>query len=319
LSETLILVNLIFFGMTGLLSLAPLECLLASEVEVSAVIIPASVSTDRRGLQDLAGLAGEQSVLPRRVEPPLSSPTDLPIINPYLNYNIVHLAWERNVPVWEVGRLSNPSTLALLAGLHPDLMVVACFPSIFPASVLQLPRYGCLNLHPSLLPAYRGPAPLFWMARQGEHQAGVTLHFMDEGADSGDIVAQTAFLWPEGSSGPELERRCAAEGGQLLLAAVKPLAQTGQVARRPQPKEGSSYFSWPRDEDLVIPTNWEAGRAFNFVRAAADWPLIITVGRQRFPVSRALGYASDQVLGQPYRFEGDEVWIQFQPGVLRIR
>ncbi|MBE7553360.1 MAG: hypothetical protein HS126_19995 [Anaerolineales bacterium] len=306
--------NLIFFGMTGILSLAPLECLLASGVKVRAVIIPADINTDLRGLQDLAGLA-RASVLPRRVEPLLHTSADLPLLNPYLSRNIVHAAWERNVPVWEVGPLSNPSALA---ELQPDLIVVACFPSIFPASVLQLPRYGCLNLHPSLLPAYRGPAPLFWMARQGERQAGVTLHFMDEGADSGDIVAQTAFPWPEGISGPELEQRCAAAGGQLLLAAVKQLAQTGQLPRRPQPKEGSSYFSWPGHEDLLIPTTWEARRAFNFLRAAADWPLVIAVGEQRFPASRALGYGSDEVLGQPYRYEGNEVWIQFQPGILKI-
>lgn len=296
--------NLIFFGMTGLLSLAPLECLLASGSKVRAVIIPAEQTT---------------APFPRRVEPLLSSPTDLPIINPYLNYNIVHLAWDHHIPIWQVAHLSDSHTLALLAELQPDLIVVACFPAIFPGALLRLPRYGCLNLHPSLLPSYRGPAPLFWMARQGERRAGVTLHFMDQGADTGDIVAQSAFPWPEGISGPELEERCAKAGGQLLLAAVKQLAETGQLSRWPQPSEGSSYFSWPGDEDMVIPTTWEARRAFNFLRAAADWPLVIAVGEQRFPVSRPLGYASDQVLDQPYHYEGDEVWIQFQPGVLRIR
>ncbi len=291
--------------MQGVLSLSPLQALIEAGVEVKAVIIPAERTT--------------AALSPRRIEPPFSSPTDLPVINPYFNYNIVHLAWEYNIPVWEVGRLANPSTLALLANLQPNLIVVACFPSIFPASVLQLPRYGCLNLHPSLLPAYRGPAPLFWMARQGERQAGVTLHFMDEGTDSGDLVGQTSFEWPEGITGPELEQRCAAAGGQLLLAAVKQLVQAGQLARRPQPQKGSSYFSWPGDEDLVIPTTWEARRAFNFLRAAAGWPLVIAAGEQRFPVNRALGYVNGQVLGQPYRYESNEVWIQFQPGVLRIR
>lgn len=274
-------------------------------LEIKAAVIPAEHDTN--------------DLLPRRVEPPHSAPGDLPLINPYFSQSIIHLAWEHAIPVWQVARLSDPPTLALLANLQPDLLVVACFPSIFPASVLQLPRYGCLNLHPSLLPAYRGPAPLFWMARQGERQAGVTLHFMDQGADTGDIVAQTAFAWPEGISGPELERHCAAAGGELLVAAVKELSQTGQLPRRPQPSEGSSYFSWPADEDLLIPTSWEARRAFNFLRAAADWPLEIAAGEERFPVSRALGYVSDQVLGQPYRCEGDEIWIQFQSGVLRIR
>lgn len=291
--------------MSGPFSLLPLETLLAGGVEVSAVILPAaSFSLDP---------------LPRWVEPTQPALSALPVVNPYLHPNIIHLAWAQHIPVWEIGSLSDPPTLALLAALKPDLIVVACFPFILPAAVLHLPRYGCLNLHPSLLPAYRGPIPLFWMARQGERRAGVTLHFMNEGADSGDIVAQTAFDWPEGISGTELEQHCAAEGGVLLLEAVRQLVETGQLPGRPQPREGSSYFSWPTDKDLVIPTDWEARRAFNFARAAAEWPLVIAVGEQYFPVGRVLGYAADLMLDQPYRLEEGEVWIQFRPGVLRIQ
>ncbi|MBI1881216.1 MAG: hypothetical protein HYR94_23800, partial [Chloroflexi bacterium] len=131
--------------------------------------------------------------------------------------------------------------------------------------------------------------------------------------------AQTAFDWPDGISGPDLERRCAAEGGRLLLSAMQQLAQGRELPRRPQPQIGSSYFSWPANEDLLIPTNWEARRAFNFLRAAADWPLTIVAGMQHFRVSRALGYEADQTLGQPYRLEDGELWIQFQPGVLRVQ
>jgi methionyl-tRNA formyltransferase len=298
-------IHIIYFGMNGIFSRPPLEGLLASGVEVSSVIMAAASNSGKFPL--------------RRVEPAPPVPSALPVVDPYLNSNIVHLAWANHIPVWEVESLSAPQTLALLAGLQPDLIVVACFPYIFPAPVLQLPRYGCLNLHPSLLPAFRGPMPLFWMARQGEHRAGVTLHFMNEGADTGDIVAQTAFDWPDGISGPDLEQCCAVEGGQLLLSAVQHLAQGGKLARRPQPQTGSSYFSWPADDDLLIPTDWPAYRAFNFLRVAANWPLTIVVGTQRFPVSRALGYEANLTIDQPYRFEGDELWIQLQPGVLRVQ
>lgn len=275
-------------------------------MEVSGVILPAASSS--------------LDPLPRRVEPARPALSALPVINPYLHPNIIHLAWARDIPVWEIGSLSDSSTLALLAALKPDLIVVACFPFILPAAVLHLPRYGCLNLHPSPLPAYRGPVPLFWMARQGERQAGVTLHFMNKGVDTGDIVAQTAFDWPDGISGMELEQRCAGEGGVLLLAAIRQLAETGHLPRYPQPREGSSYFSWPTAEDFVIPTDWEARRAFNFARAAVEeWPLLIAAGEQYFPVGRVLGYAADLMLDQPYRLEGGEVWIQFRPGVLRIQ
>ena len=170
--------GVIFFGMKGTFSLPPLQVLVERGIEIGAVIMPASTTSQP---------------LPRRIEPPLPPPSDLPIITPHLSRNISHVAWEHSIPVWEVGSLSDARTLELLADLQPDLIAVACFPYIFPSALLQLPRYGCLNLHPSLLPAYRGPLPLFWMARQGERQAGVTLHFLDEGLDTGDIVAQTAF------------------------------------------------------------------------------------------------------------------------------
>lgn len=294
---------MVFFGTTGIFSLHSFQVLIEARVEISSVVIPPAT----------------RASLPRRVEPPRPTESLLPIIDPYFERNIINLAWARDIPVWEVGALSDPPTLALLADLQPDLIVVACFPAILPSAVLQLPHYGCLNLHPSLLPAYRGPVPLFWMARAGERQAGVTLHFMNEGIDSGDIVAQTAFDWPDGISGAELDQRCAGEGGRLLVEAIRQLEETGYLPRRPQPFDGSSYFSWPTDEDLVIPTDWDARRAFNFARAAAEWPLKIAVAQdQFFPVRRALGYEIGLKLDQPYRLEEGELWIQFQPGVLRI-
>jgi len=294
---------MVFFGMRGAFSLSSLETLLAAGVEVEAVVLPA------------ASTAG--AALPRRVERPAAGGSALPLLNPYLQPNLLHLAWARQIPVWEVGSGSDPATLSLLAGLRPEVIGVACFPYIFPKPLLQLPKYGCLNLHPSLLPAYRGPAPLFWLARQGERQAGVTLHFLDEGIDSGDIVGQTALDWPEGVSGSELERRCAVAGADLLAAAWQQL-ERGPLPRRVQPGLGSSYFPWPSARDFEIPVDWPARRAFNFVRGAENWPLLVKVAEKRFVIRVAIDYDPDQKLDQPYLFEDDELLIQFRPGVLRL-
>lgn len=301
--------RVIFFGMQGVLSLPPLRRLLETGVEVNAVVIPAD--------QTFAVLPA----WPRLIQPPRPAPSDLLIINPQLNYNIVHLAWEHNIPVWQVNSLSDPQTLALLADFRPDLIVVACFPYIFPPALLKLPQLGCLNLHPSLLPAYRGPLPLFWQAYFGERQIGVTLHFLNQSLDTGDIVAQIAFEWPEGASLVELEQRCALTGAQLLADALRWLAQGEALPRQPQPQAGSSYFSFPTVEDFHISTTWEARRAFNFIRAAgADWPLVIGVGQDEyFSVRRALGYEMTLKLDQPFGIEEEELWIQFQSGVLRVQ
>ena len=206
----------------------------------------------------------------------------------------------------------------MLADFQPDLICVVCFPYIFPETLLQLPRLGCLNLHPSLLPAYRGPTPLFWISRQAERQSGVTLHFLDEGLDSGDIVAQAAFDLPEGITELDLTARCAEQGARLLGDAIRQL-EAGPLPRRPQPTNGASYFPAPTSADLRIPTTWPAQRAFNFLRAADSWPLSIVVGEHVFAVEIALGYTENQTLPEAYIRQCEEMLIRFSPGVLRVR
>lgn len=291
--------------MTGHFSIPPLERLLDLGVELSGVIVPA--------VQPSSGDAPQ----PLFASPP--PPTDLPVLNPYLAQNIIHLAWANDLPVWEVGSLSTPNTLDLITRLQPDLIVVACFPLIFPSVLLALPRYGCLNLHPSLLPRYRGPAPLFWIARQDERLTGVTLHMMTEALDSGDIVAQTQFERLEGISEAELEQRCAIEGAGLLADIIEQLKQDQPLPRRPQIEAEASYFPWPTTVDFQIPTGWPARRAFNFIRGTEEWPLFVSVEGVNFYIRKVLSYSQDQTLRQSHQLSGDELWIQFQPGVLRAK
>lgn len=299
------MLRVLFFGMTGAFSIPPLQALLAAGLDVAAVVLPA-----RRP---------DTGPLPRRVEPPRPAPSDLPVLNPHLEPNVIHLAAEKGVPVWEVGRLSDPATLDMLAGLQPDVAVVACFPRLFPAALRKLPRHGCLNLHPSLLPAYRGPAPLFWQARQGERRTGISLHLLDEGVDTGDIVAQVALDWPEGVAGTEIEQRCAAEGARLLGAILPRLADGEALPRQRQPQAGGSYFPWPSAGDLLIPTGWPARRAFHFLRGADNWSLAVQLGLERHRIRVVVDYLPEQVLGQPYLIHETETWIQFSPGVLRCK
>jgi len=196
---------------------------------------------------------------------------------------------------------------------------VACFPHIFPPALLDLPCHGCLNLHPSLLPAYRGPEPLFWIARNDERISGVTLHFLSKDVDSGDIVAQTRIERPDGLSGAELEQQCAQEGAELLLAAVGQLKKGQSLARYPQVEGDASYFPFPAKADFVIPTDWPARRAFNFLRGAAQWPLSLDIDGKRYLVRVAKIYSNDHTLEQPFVLLGDELWVQMQSGVLRVK
>jgi methionyl-tRNA formyltransferase len=296
--------KVLFFGMAGRFSAPPLRSLIEAGLTPQAVIIPAA-----------AAGAG----LPRRLRPPVPISTDLPLLDPYFEPNSVHLAWAHDLPVWEMGSLAGAGSLEILAAFEPDVIIVACFSRRLPPAALRLPRCGCLNLHPSLLPAYRGPTPLFWLARQDERRGGVTLHYLDEGLDTGDIVAQSGLDWPDDLSGSAFEQRCAVEGGRLAVEALRQLEAGQPLVRRLQPPEKSSYFPAPTAADFIVPTHWPARRAFRFLRRAEGWPLTIALDNKAIPIRIALGYEPEQTLPAPYLFSEDEVWVQFSPGVVRLR
>jgi methionyl-tRNA formyltransferase len=147
----------------------------------------------------------------------------------------------------------------------------------------------------------------------------VTLHLLDEGIDSGDIVAQADFERPDGLSEAQLEQQSATVGAELLLQTLQCLHQGQALPRQSQPEQGASYYPWPCETDFIITPDWPARRAFNFLRGAEGWPLTIQIDERTFPIRTALSYATEHTLDQPYILLGDELWVQFQPGVLRAK
>ncbi len=295
--------RVIYLGTLGEFSRVPFVALLEAGIDVCGVIVLAAPSTD---LESIAPLT-----------PFHQSP--LPIVNPFIGRSLIHLAWERQIPVYEVKRLRAPMTLSAISFLQPDVACVACFRKRIPAAVLRLPRFGFLNLHPSLLPHYRGPHPLFWMFRNGEVHTGVTIHFMDEELDTGDIVLQAPLDFPDGVSGEEADRLCATLGGRLMVDVIRALKE-GTVERRRQPADGTHYPS-PGADDFKIELSWTARRAFNFMCGTREWgcPYPIEIGAERFALRQAIACSIDQRLDRPFSLFGDEIAIQFNPGVLRAK
>jgi methionyl-tRNA formyltransferase len=280
-----------------------LSALLDAGVDVCGVLM----AGDRAGGPPIAQVA------------PVQNRSSLPIANPFLERSTARVAWERELPVFELRDPAAPEALAQIAELRPGAACVACFPRRIPAPLLALPRLGFLNMHPALLPAHRGPAPLFWTFRAGERSAGVTIHFMDESLDSGDIVAQESFDLPDGVPGSAAERRGDAIGGRLMAAALRSLGD-GPIERRPQPP-GGSYEPWPTRDDWRIDTSWPARRAFNFMRGTAEWgqPYIVRIGGEEIALAAAIAYDPDAALGTPWLREGQEQTIQIAQGLLRAR
>ncbi len=288
-------------GMLGEFSLRPLAALLEAGATVCAVLVPDS---------------GATATAPQLLASPKPDHDDLPIVSGYPIRNVVTLAWEHHIPVYEVGSLSHPDLLAF----QPDVIAVSCFPKILPPSLLNLPRLGALNLHPSLLPKYRGPEPLFWQFRNGETRPGVTLHFMNERPDAGDILLQTEVAFPDGITGAEAERLCAIAGSRLMVEGMN-LLSGGNPPRQKQNESEATYFPHPTRADFIISTDQPARQAFNFMRGASGWPwpFEIRAGERAFHVREAMDFSLDAVLGEPYHLEGGELQIQFSPGVLRLK
>ncbi len=174
------------------------------------------------------------------------------------NDTIVASARTHGIPVWTLSRLP--------VALEFDLLVVACFPQRLPQSLLNRAGIAALNIHPSWLPAYRGPAPIFWQLRDGMREIGVTLHHMTSRIDAGDIVAQTNVSLPVGISGLDADELLATAGGNLLLNTIKSRHFLGRSQGGPE-----SYQSWPRAQDWSVPTSWPVLHAFNFMRGVAEW------------------------------------------------
>ena len=130
-------------------------------------------------------------------------------------------------------RVRTPDFLETFRSLSPDVVVVAAFGQILPTEIIRGPRSGCINIHPSLLPKYRGAAPINWALIRGETTTGVTIMRMDEGVDSGDILLQEETVIGSQETFGELHDRLAALGARLLLEALA-LREAGTLRPRPQ-------------------------------------------------------------------------------------
>lgn len=178
----------------------------------------------------------------------------------------------------------DPKLLEFLRDLSPDLGCISNFSFLLPREVLNVPRLGIINLHPSLLPQYRGPYPWLWMFYHGDALGGWTVHQADPGEDTGPILAQTEFEVPRGVTATELADAVLPPGAELLAEVVDQLA-AGTARPRPQvARDGlvRARAVGPREE-LVEWGRWPAQRTYHFVRGASLWydPLVRLPGWRR--------------------------------------
>ena len=184
-------------------------------------------------------------------------------------------ALTQNIPVYQPAKLRDGEALAILKELEPELIVVAAYGKILPVDVLELPRMGCINVHSSLLPKYRGAAPINWAILNGEDESGVTIMYMAEGLDTGDMIASAATPISIDENAQELHDRLADMGASLVVDVVKQF-EAGEVSAAAQDDNLSCYAPMLSKELSPIDWNRTARQIHDQVRGLYPWPSAIT-------------------------------------------
>ena len=162
-------------------------------------------------------------------------------------------ALTQDIPVYQPEKLRDGTALAILKELEPELIVVAAYGRILPPDILALPKLGCVNVHSSLLPKYRGAAPINWAILNGEDETGVTIMYMAEGMDTGDILAQTVTPIGLNENAAQLFERLALLGADLL---VKTIAQLDEGTARAVPQDDSLSCHAPMLSRVLFGIEW---------------------------------------------------------------
>ncbi|WP_320959791.1 methionyl-tRNA formyltransferase [Enterocloster bolteae] len=185
-------------------------------------------------------------------------------------------AMEYGIPVYQPAKVREASFVEVLKGLEADVYVVTAFGQILPKAVLELPKYGCINIHASLLPKYRGAAPIQWCVIDGERETGITTMMMDVGLDTGDMLEKAVIPIEEKETGGSLHDKLSMAGGDLILSTLKKLEE-GTLVRTPQTDEGTCYAKMLTKSLGDIDWNQGAVSIERLIRGLNPWPSAYTM------------------------------------------
>lgn len=189
---------------------------------------------------------------------------------------VKRLALENNIPVFQPNSLKNGEGVKILEELKPDVVIVVAYGKILPKDFLDYPKYGCINIHGSLLPKYRGAAPIQRCVLDGEKYAGVTSMQMDVGLDTGDMLLKTVTEIGENETAGELFDRLAVMGADLLIETLVALGK-GELKPEKQNEAESTYAAML--DKTMSPVDWSktALEVHNHIRGLDPWPVAQTV------------------------------------------
>jgi len=199
---------------------------------------------------------------------------------------VKELAIDKGIKVLQPINIKDPLFLGDLSNIMPELIVVVAYGKILPAQILKLPSHGCINVHASLLPKYRGAAPIQWAIINGDKKTGITTMLMDEGLDTGNILLQEETEIHDDDNAEILCKRLAELGASMLVKTIKgikdgfikPTPQAGTPSYAPTFKKGDGRLNW----------SMTAREIFNFIRGMYPWPCAYCyLNKERIKITRA--------------------------------
>ncbi len=201
-------------------------------------------------------------------------------------------ALKNNLPVFQPEKIKKQTSIDQLKLWKPDLIVVAAYGQIISKNILDLPKYGCINVHASLLPKYRGASPIHYALLNGEKETGITIMKMDEGMDTGEIISNFQFLISNDDNLISLYSRLANLGAKLLVKTI-PDYIAGKIKLKKQDNNQATYTKIINKKDGLIDWQESAEQIINKIRAFNPWP-----GTYSFWNKKKLGIQSAQITNQ---------------------
>jgi len=229
---------------------------------------------------------------------------------------VKELAIDRGIKILQPVSIKDPLFLNGLSKIMPEIIVVVAYGRILPAQILRLPSHGCINVHASLLPKYRGAAPIQWAIINGEKKTGITTMLMDEGLDTGNILLQEDTEISSDDTAETLGNKLAEIGASLLIRTIKGI-RSGYI--KPIPQKGTPSYAPPlKKEDGRLNWSKTATEIFNFVRGMYPWPCAYCyLNKERIKITRVKMLEGS---GIPRRVEktGKELIVGTGEGLISI-
>jgi len=281
--------KIIYIGSSGSLSLHPLQALINSKHEICAIAFDDDVNSNFN------------VTIPNTIQS-LALNNSIPLIRFNKNYTKVH---------------------PQLESFQADVILVSCYARKLPQSILSIATRGCFNIHPSLLPAYRGPTPLFWQFREGVSEFGITVHRMDEKFDTGNIISQQKIVIQDAVSIKQATDFLANVASDLILHTLDDI-ENNNIVEIPQNNLTISYQSFPEIDDYTVSTSWTAKRIYNFINAykGIDVAFLCEINGKVFKLITAYSYQQSSyknMNGNTILLEGDKITFACQDSYVQCQ